>query len=1230
VPRRRRWILRILLGLFGLLAVLVIAALLVLANLDAGPIKRIIQGEARNAGVELDFADGSVTPGRLRLRDVKLLSPTVDRDLAPAFVSIAAIDGTWSPLSRRVDDLVIRDVTVTIVQNEDGTTSLDRFVAGMPPSEPAPPQPLSRLLDDLLPADLAAKARVENVKLVVVPRGKGERLEVVAPSLAAELAGGTLTAKLGPSEARARLGEKEAVVKLDGGATVARNALAATLDVTLVSQSFSKDVPPVSQVASLALTATFQPEQARTLVKVEKLALLDGAATATLDAELLDGEPVGEVVPRVAAATCRLDLAALARALPPEVGPIAIDADPITCRAKDVSLVPAPRGQVFLDGELRRLQVGDLEVRGVKLAIEARPDGDALTARAKIPVASVVMPGLTVEGVDVDLTANRAAGAKDGWPIELDGTVAAAAVATTTEKVTGAKVAVDATLKGPRTADATLGVVVSKIAAAALVEDVDLKVTARDLVLADEPLRSTGAVAVRGTLGRVAQPKGPQASGVGVALETRLAGADPARARLSLTAARLAVPGMGRDLPPAPLELTVDVPRLELDARDPARSKGEATFAATHGAASIEGRAAGSAESATWDVKAKTNRFGPARAISLASKGTFGAVITQETTVDVGRVATETAALRGAHVVVSSTGTTRKQDATISAALDGVEVQGKSAGSPRLEIVAAADLTGPRFDVKLSGKSPDANLRLAGSIDGKNVVRWELDGKVSRLAPIAALLPEGPDWKDVVVDVKGKGTVAGVVRRVQGGVPELVADPAATARGKQTFYLAVRDVSYKGADETEAEISTLNVDVNAELGEPHRLAVEVSAPEFGGVASGVHLSVKGLTARLDAKATRRGAGDLKLIVRAKEIKQSAFAYYPVRDLEIGVAVENDPEKAMFLRAGLYNPGAGTKFELSGEVDQRVMPGADAVPGRHSLLVDGMLEQNLEKLDGAPERLRAKGRVVVPFRVESGDLALFHARAVLKLSGVHVDLPQDRITVSGVDGELPVVEEVVMGPQGAQLVGHGERGVYPQLRFQDHSPFLGGGNYLSIQKVKVSGREVGPIAGNARVDRDVASLDQMEVSALGGKITGQCLVELRGKDTRVAFRGKVTGIRPGGGTGDDRLDAHAALTMTPYRLGLEGRVEIVRIARAHLLELLDVWDPYRADVSANRVRLGLKVGYPKQVRLHFLHGFASLAVQLGGLAGAVRIDEIRGVPIGPALARFLAPVLEESP
>jgi hypothetical protein len=240
----------------------------------------------------------------------------------------------------------------------------------------------------------------------------------------------------------------------------------------------------------------------------------------------------------------------------------------------------------------------------------------------------------------------------------------------------------------------------------------------------------------------------------------------------------------------------------------------------------------------------------------------------------------------------------------------------------------------------------------------------------------------------------------------------------------------------------------------------------------------------------------------------------------------------------------------------------------------------------------------------------------------------VELPGSKIAVRDMNGELPILEEVVMGPNGAEMVGRGELGVYPQLRFSDHQPFLGTADYLSIAEISVGDKRMGPLAGNVRLDHDVLALDQLELAALGGKITGQCQIEARGPDTRVTFRGKVTGIKPS--SGDDRLDANAALTLLPYRMGLEGRVEIVTIGRRHLLDLLDVWDPYHADVSANRVRLGLKLGYPKQVRLKFLHGFASLAVELGGLAGVVRIDEIRGIPIGPALSRYLAPVLEKTP
>jgi len=312
--------------------------------------------------------------------------------------------------------------------------------------------------------------------------------------------------------------------------------------------------------------------------------------------------------------------------------------------------------------------------------------------------------------------------------------------------------------------------------------------------------------------------------------------------------------------------------------------------------------------------------------------------------------------------------------------------------------------------------------------------------------------------------------------------------------------------------------------------------------------------------------------------------------------------------------------------VAGELERTAEPSEDAVFGRHSLTLDGKIAQTLDALDGAPHLFRARGRLSVPFRVESGDLALFRTSARVRLEDVQLELPGRKVQVADLRGELPLVQEILLTRAGAERVGSGQRGLYPQLRFADHLPYLGTDDYLSVREVRVGDRAFGPIAGNVRLDRDVFAVDQLELNALGGKISGQCLIEVAGKDTSVAFRGKVTGVRPS--SGDERLDANAAVTLVPYRLGLEGRVEIVRIGRDHLYDLLDLWDPYHAEVSANRVRLGLKFGYPKQVRLHFLRGFASFFVELGGLAGVVRIDEIRGIPVGPALARWLAPILEK--
>jgi translocation and assembly module TamB len=796
--------------------------------------------------------------------------------------------------------------------------------------------------------------------------------------------------------------------------------------------------------------------------------------------------------------------------------------------------------------------------------------------------------------------------------------------------VRGAKLTVAGTAQSTQRLSAKAHVAVERASTAAEISGVELDVELGDLVLAEPATASTGEVKLRGTVAAVAQPGGVRADGVKLDSSFKLGGPRPTSGGLTVEAARLSVPGLD-DFRGKPLTFAADVADVNIDHMAPARSSGRADLHVAYGAATIGGRVEGSAADLRWDLEGNAERIGPARALAFKSKGSYGKTIVQETTVDVGRVAASGTAVKSAHVAVSSSGTMRRQEAKIAAALDGLVVNGKGVGSPKLDVTVAGDLDKPRLELALKGTQPESDLTLFAEIDARRTVTWKIDGRFARLGALAPLLPAGPDYAQLGVRVKGGGVVSGVVRRVVNGVPELVADPATSARGRSSLELTVKDLGYKGAAETVADAGEISLKADATFGERRVASIDLSVPELAAVASGVHVAVKGLTARVDAALEKNGRADARLAVRVGSLKQSAFAAYPVENLAIDALVKGDPKADLSFEATVDNAGAGTKIAVTGQTDQRVQAALDAVPGRRSLGVDGKIEQRLDALDAAPELIRARGRVEIPFRVESGDLVLFNTRATVKLDGVSVELPGSKLAVRDVQGELPVFEEIVMGPNGAEMVGRGERGVYPQLRFSDQQPFLGSADYLSIGEVTYGTTRLGPLAGNMRLDRDVLALDQLEMAALGGKITGQALVEVRGPDTRVAFRGKVTGVRPSSGRAQgDRLDANAAFTIAPYRLGLEGRVEIVEIGKAHLLDLLDLWDPYHTDVAANRVRLGLKLGYPKQVRLKFLHGFASFAVELGGLAAAVRIDEIKGIPIGPALARFLAPLLEATP
>jgi translocation and assembly module TamB len=140
----------------------------------------------------------------------------------------------------------------------------------------------------------------------------------------------------------------------------------------------------------------------------------------------------------------------------------------------------------------------------------------------------------------------------------------------------------------------------------------------------------------------------------------------------------------------------------------------------------------------------------------------------------------------------------------------------------------------------------------------------------------------------------------------------------------------------------------------------------------------------------------------------------------------------------------------------------------------------------------------------------------------------------------------------------------------------------------------------------------------------GQIVGQVRVAYREGDPLVRMRLNATGLRAGATR--DVFDANAALSFVPKAMTLDGKVQLVRVSRAHLLGILDVIDPFHESAGANRVRNGLTLGYPKFVRFQLHDGAVDTKVDLGGLASVVRIDEIRAVPLGPILQRYVVPTL----
>jgi translocation and assembly module TamB len=1238
--RRRRWIRWLLAALAMPLVGVLLAAFgvwFVARDLDRPWIKsRLIAFSQDQLGLGIDY-EGlalSLSDG-LRARSFRILSPPRLAAGAPELVRIEDLElraRLWAFLfgERTVERFTIGRISVAVVSDAAGNTSL---------SELFPPDPEPKDDSPLRPSQLLAELPTLSIETIEVGE-IGARLVELRPdgssrstALSSLSLRGTLHAGNGLSGTELRvLGAPLGVDVSDGGATqhaelpvdltlsaADAESVAIGLRVSLGRQDFAPSWPWQGELIALDANLRADAAASKTSVSIAPLRALAGELSLEGRADVFDSKEA--TVQRVVASG-KIHVAV--PALPVAIPGVSIDALVLDLTTQDLAWDGARvAGAVELGGSLRGAALLTDEARasvaGLSLSGQGsfRPEGGRFQANLKASslAASAAEANLDLDGISLDLDgttqeldsaqqidANAVLGIRATklraaaqsiearavrWHTRANGTAQELAA----QRV--GKLSSELSLDSLEARDAERRTTLEHVAASASVDHLAVDAAAAFGVQGDATLAVTLPL-VRVLEGGGQKARSPALRIQGVELTAALP-LDAAHAKAALTLGSLTA--AGSSLGELELDLTLDRPL----------------------AWAPEGSEDGS-EPARADVRGKLARFD-------VGGGTHGALedillVAHKAGRDHYRLELD---VKGSSLALAGS------------PLPGVLALGirgdaqPAAGALQASTTLRGD-RGARLDLELDGKFERQSGRL----------QYELDLGAEKLDAFASLASD-VDPRAGRVRLEGarlagsaRGDLAGVLRSGEGLVPVLTENPLGTARGSQNATLTLEGLDYRGPDRAlgipKLELELTSTHRAANGGQANaRLSMRELRLEGGGTSLHLEAVEQKLAATFE-RAPDQGVVDVRTSLELGRAAQSWLPGYPVRDLKLSSNVQIDRLRSIFLRELLLdNPASGSKLRAAGTLELLAHSGqtssSKTIAGREALSFEGRFQQEMEPLEGMDIASHARGSIELPFRLESGGLLGYRLIAALEAKAVSFTKKDGSMAIEGLQGTIPVLEEFALLDSGPVISAGPRTSPLSDTRFFDVHPFLTGNDFVTARSLRLGGMApLGPIAANVRLERSDFIIDQLQTGYQGGQIVGQVRVAFRDGDPIARLRLNATGVRSG--KSRDVFDANLALSFVPRAMTLDGKVQIVRASREHLEDILDMLDPFHESANANRVRQGLALGYPKFVRFQLHDGAVDTKVELGGLAQLVRIDEIRAVPLGPILQKYVAPSLAE--
>ncbi len=1198
--RRRRWP-WIAAGAAGVVLALVGASPWIAAAClrTAWARQRIAALLHRAAGLDVDWGRLDLEPlSGLRLDGLVLRSPPAYRAVAPDLARVGGIEVDWSLASLSghgppIERIVARDVALAVVADAGGGNSIAALVPpGMPSPPPSNPTPLSGLAAKLLAGNPPVRRiEIDGLSTTLLRTADGsvverDRIEGLSVRVAASH-GTTGWALRIDSDSRLRLRrersgtpaqEASGTLRITGGLWA--SSATATVDIAELRQDFVPGLD-IEKLLHVQADAKFNPGQVD--IQVAELDAAGGAARARASVAMPDAAP-----PHVLHASLDVDLgriAPLARAAGlVDLGPVRGTVE-VKARGLELGALPGLErgGEVETSGDVSGLKLGrdavGVEVTGARWSIGAQPGaGSRLLANGTLALTALRFHGpeeiaadgveLRVDGADFDLFHPATSQAK------VDGEVASLTVADRRLRIGGAAVRLRLSARGlgGGDADVALGRLALARGGRTLFDGpVHAALHLEDLVLEPGHL-----LASRGKAH--AQIEAGPLHAV-LILERR---ADSADVSLSADAASLEA---ARIFQPADARWKVPWGRLGLSLRTSGRFDG-----------------AGAEARLKQTTRLHLDRPG------LAGMG-------------------PAISARSIELALSSDGTLRREAVSVDLALSGLAIGGGPARDAHLRGKVDFDAAAPsaRAHVETSGDWPALRADLGLDFDrARRSLAFEATAEVKKLAALAPLLPasRSVDLAELGATVSARGRVRNVVTSVAAdGVPRFARDALEVADGAGTVDVAISNLHWTSGDR-EADVPAAGWHGSWGVsGQKRHVEGDVTAGTLRFAAGPRIVTAADLADHVAVTATgdpATGTVEIANRLTLRSVRQPAVRAYPVGGVAVDLAAQVDAARVVRIsRLAVDDRAGGSSIALHGGL----------VLGSvvRKLSLRGEFRQDLAKLSGDPEALRASGNVSLGLRIESPDMKIFHTSADVRLESVDLALPKQGVRVESAGGEIPVDGDLSIGPSGIRWRRGADQN--PYLRFSDQHPLLHRRSFFSIARLVTPDVEIAPIAGNLAVDRNLVTVSQLELGLRGGRVSGRCVLDWAGRRTTLLAHVRATGVLSSHG---EPFDGNAALLVSAGDRSIDGQAEILRIGRRHLLDLLDLQDPHRTNPAANRIRGALALGYPDHVHLSFDHGFANLRVTFGGIAGLVKVSEMRGIPVEPLVDRLVATLSEEPP